>query len=86
MCLVCVDGERQNMAVQHVDIFHCLKCGELVYREHEASPPECCGEEMTRAVSHVPSEINDDETASWRDPGYSEDSGNPVGRRHYPAK
>ena len=74
------------MAVQHIDIFHCLQCGELIYKEHDAPPPECCGMEMTRAVSHIPGEVEDDETASWRDSRYLEESENPVRRRRFPAK
>ena len=49
------------MAVQHIDIYHCLKCGELIYREHDAPAPDCCGAEMVRAVSDIRSEIEDDE-------------------------
>ena len=41
------------MTVQHVDIFHCLKCGRLVYQTHDAECPYCCGEAMVRAVSDV---------------------------------
>jgi len=42
------------MNVQESDIFHCLKCGRMVYEPHGTSPPPaCCQEPMVRAVTHV---------------------------------
>jgi len=47
------------MTVQHIDIFHCLKCGRLVYQNHNAQCPNCCEEAMVRAVSDVESAPDD---------------------------
>ena len=47
------------MATQHTAIFHCQKCGKLIYEECGPTAPECCGHEMTRAVDDVIWELDE---------------------------
>ncbi len=70
------------MTVQHIDIYHCQKCGELIYGEHDAPPPRCCRVEMVRAVSDILSEIEDEQLLAQH-----EASDTAEGRRHsFPPK
>lgn len=41
------------MSEHHVDIYHCQKCGRLSSCDHEDCAPECCSEEMSRAVANI---------------------------------
>jgi hypothetical protein len=39
------------MAIERTDIFHCLKCGRMVYQPHGLPAPSCCNETMFAAVT-----------------------------------
>jgi hypothetical protein len=56
------------MAVQHTDIFHCQKCGRVVYQSHGDPGPRCCEEPMVCAVADIAEERPPEEL---RPPGYT---------------
>jgi hypothetical protein len=51
------------MTVQHADIFHCLKCGRMLYEPHGTRAPVCCDQPMVRAVADVEKDLPPEETA-----------------------
>jgi hypothetical protein len=62
------------MTVQQADIFHCLSCGEVVYKPHGSRAPEHCGRPMVRAVAGIEKDIPDRKTnggATRHQPGHS---------------
>jgi len=48
-------------------IYHCERCGHLVYQEPEAPCPSCCGGTMTQAAATTVS-IEDDFESSVGEP------------------
>jgi len=45
------------MTIQRTDVFHCLKCGRMVYQAHGAPTPSCCREMMFCAVANFEGQI-----------------------------
>lgn len=41
---------RAVQELRSVAIYHCQKCGNIVYRQLGLRPPVCCGQEMTKAA------------------------------------
>lgn len=39
------------MKTRNTRIYHCLGCGNVVHRDPDAEPPECCGQEMVKAAA-----------------------------------
>ena len=41
------------MSIHHIDIYHCQHCGKVTNCEHEDGVPNCCGDQMARAVANL---------------------------------
>jgi hypothetical protein len=65
------------MSVHTSDIFHCQKCGAVVYQSHGRSAPNCCGETMACAVADGVKETPKDRSAQEAFKGAAAD-----GREH----
>jgi len=72
------------MPTQNLDIFHCQKCGRMVYQPHGASAPTCCRETMVCAVAGAVRNPSGDERRVRRTPAMAQVGGEDERQGHWP--
>lgn len=55
-----LQGKGASMFTPQTSIYHCEKCGNVVYDEELCGSPRCCDSEMVRVVSDFTWELNEE--------------------------